>query len=118
MQTVDVVIGVLNKSVVDSISKKRRGPKGYGLLRILRLLLYSVLAEIFSTRELVKHLRKRPRVLKELGFAKLPCRSALDGWFEKYDGLLDTIIQITGDRYLQLNKSEWTLIDSTQIEDP
>jgi len=118
MQTVDVVIGVLNKSVVDSISKKRRGPKGYGLLRILRLLLYSVLAEIFSTRELVKHLRKRPRVLKELGFAKLPCRRALDGWFEKYDGLLDTIIQITGDRYLQLNKSEWTLIDSTPIEDP
>jgi hypothetical protein len=117
MQTVDVVLCVLFKAVVRRVEQRRRGPKGYGLLRILRLLLYSVLEEIFSTRELRKHLKKNPRVVRKLGFRKLPCRRAIDGWFEKYDFVLDRIIHITGTRYLQLNKSEWTLLDSTPIED-
>ena len=64
MQTVGVVLGILNKSVVARLWYLRRGPKGYGLLLVLRLLLYSVLAEVFSTRRLIKHLKKRPIVLK------------------------------------------------------
>lgn len=117
MQTVDVVLGVLNKIIVAKVSYIRRGPKGYGLLLILRILLYAVLAEIFSTRKLVKHLRKNKNVLRQLGFKKLPTRKSIDGWKEKYDFLLDKIIHLTGDRYLQLNESEWTILDSTPIED-
>ncbi|MFH1645245.1 MAG: transposase [Candidatus Omnitrophota bacterium] len=117
MQTVDVVLGVINKSTVKKLNLIRRGPKGYGLLLILRLLLYSVLKEIFSTRELVKHLKKRRRVWKKLGFNKIPCRRSMDDWFQKYDCVLDKLIKITGDKYLQLNESEWTLLDSTPIPD-
>ena len=117
MQTVDVVLGVLNKPVVQQLCFVRKGPKGYGLLLIFRLLLYSVLKEIFSTRKLIKHLKKRPRIWKKLGFAKLPTRRAIDNWFQKYYSLLDPLITITGDRYLQLNEPEWTLLDSTPIED-
>jgi hypothetical protein len=80
-------------------------------------LLYSVLAEIFSTRELIKHLRKHPAILKRFGFPRLPCRRVIDGWFEKYSSVLDDLIRITGNHYLQLNQSEWTLLDSTPIED-
>lgn len=117
MQTVAVVLGVLFNSVVRKVEKKRVGPKGYGLLRILRLLLYSVLAEIFSTRELCKHLTKNPSVLKKLGFRACPCRRTIDSWFKKYDSVLDELIRITGNRYLQLNESKWTLLDSTPIDD-
>jgi len=117
MQTVDVVLGVVNKSLVKQLKFVRRGPKGYGLMLVLRLLLYSVLAEVFSTRKLVKHLRKRPRKWKKLGFAKLPCRRTLDDWFAKYEFLLEEIIAITGDRYLQLSESEWVILDSTPIPD-
>jgi hypothetical protein len=117
MQTVDVVLGVLNKSCVAKVDYVRRGPKGYGLLVIMRLLLYSVLAEIFSTRLLVKHLKKHPRVWKRLGFKRIPSRRSLDGWFQKYDGVLDKLIRIVGDKYLQLNESEWTILDSTPIRD-
>ena len=117
MQTVDVVLGVVNKSLVKDLNYVRRGPKGYGLLLVLRLILYSVLAEVFSTRKLIKHLKKRPKVWKKLGFAKLPVRRTLDDWFEKYEFLLDEVIRITGDRYLQLSDPEWTLLDSTPIPD-
>jgi len=87
------------------------------LLLVLRLLLYSVLAEVFSTRKLVKHLQKRSGVLKKLGFAKLPVRRTIDAWFAKYEALLDEVIRVAGDRYLQLSESDWTLLDSTPIPD-
>jgi len=117
MQTVDVVLGVLNKSCVAKLNFVRRGPKGYGLLAITRLLLYSVLAEIFSTRKLKKHLLKNPSLLKKLGFTNLPDRRSIDRWQERYESILDNLIKIIGDQYLQLNESEWTLIDSTPIRD-
>lgn len=117
MQTVDVVLGVLNKSCVAKIDFVRRGPKGYGLLAITRLLLYSVLAEIFSTRKLEKHLLKNKSLLNKLGFAKLPDRRSIDRWQGHYEPVLDKLIRIVGDRYLQLNESEWTILDSTPIRD-
>ena len=117
MQTVNVVLGVLNKITVAKLNYVRKGPKGYGLLLILRLLLYSVLAEIFSTRKLIKHLKKRKKIWKKLGFKKIPSRRCIDNWFQKYESLLDKLIRMTGDKYLQLNESEWTLLDSTPIPD-
>lgn len=117
MQTIDVVLKVINKTTVAQVWYLRRGPKGYGLLLIFRLLIYSVLKEIFSTRRLMKHLRKRPHVWRKLGFKKMPCRRTVDGWFMKYDFILDRLIKIAGDRYLQLNESEWTILDSTPIRD-
>lgn len=117
MQTIDVVLGTINKFTVSQVWYLRRGPKGYGLLLKFRLLVYSVLKEIFSTRRLIKHLKKRPYVLKRLGFDKMPCRRTIDSWFSKYDFVLDRLIKIVGDRYLQLNDSEWTILDSTPIKD-
>jgi len=117
MQTVNVVLGVLNKNVVSQIEKQRTGPEGYGLLLILRLLLYSVLAEIFSTRKLIKHLKKRPKVLRKLGFPSLPDRRSIDRWNGRHDGIINELIKLTGNRYLQLSESQWTLLDSTPIED-
>ena len=62
MKPIDIVKIVVYKSITKKVERKRRGPKGYGLLRIIRLLLYAVLMEIFSTRQLVKHLKKRKKV--------------------------------------------------------
>lgn len=117
MQTVNVVLGVLNKNIVSQFEKQRRGAKGYGLLLILRVLLYSVLAEIFSTRKLEKHLKKRHKIMKALGFSMVPDRRTIDRWSGKYDDMLDDLIKQVGDRYLQLNESEWCILDSTPIED-
>jgi hypothetical protein len=118
MQTVDVVMSVLKIGIVNKVGVVRRGPKGYGLLAILRLLLYGVLAEKLSSRTLLFHLRKKPRIWKRLKLSKIPCRRTLDAWSEQYDFLLGQVIKLVGDRYLQLKESEWTILDSTPIRDP
>lgn len=117
MQPINIVKCVIYKSVTKKVEKKRRGPKGYGLLRIIRLLLYAVLMEIFSTRKLIKHLKKRKSVWRGLGFKKMPSKRSIDEWKKKYDKELCQVIRLVGDRYLQLKKSEWTILDSTPIED-
>ena len=43
MKPIDIVKTVVYKSITQKVERKRRGPKGYGLLRIIRLLLYAVL---------------------------------------------------------------------------
>ena len=103
MQTVDVVIGVLKIGIVKKVEVVRRGPKGYGLLVILRLLLYGVLAEKLSSRNLLLHLRKNPRIWKRLGLPEIPSRRTLDAWSEQSDFLLGQVIKLVGNQYLQLN---------------
>ena len=117
MKPIDIVKTVVYKSITKKVDRKRRGPKGYGLLRIIRLLLYAVLMEIFSTRKLVKHLKKRKKVWKGLGFKKMPSKRSIDEWKKKYEQELSQVIRLVGNKYLQLNESEWTILDSTPIPD-
>lgn len=118
MQALTVVMEVLNKNVVEKVTEKpRRGPKGYKLLLRLRILLYAVLAEIFETRNLVRHLRKKPYIWKNLGFRTLPSKRTLDRWKKKHDFELGQVIKLTGDKYLQLSESQWCVLDSTPIVD-
>jgi IS5 family transposase len=76
-----------------------------------------MLMEIFETRKLVKHLKKRTKVIKKLGFKKMPSKRTLDRWKLKHEYELEQVIQIVGDGYLQLSESEWTILDSTPIVD-
>lgn len=118
MQTIDVVLSIVKKDLISEIDYHRPGPRGYGLILIFRLLLYSVLAEKWSTRYLLKHLRKHSQVWKKLGFSSIPSRRSIDNWSKKYDRELEKFIRIVGDNYLQLSESDWTILDSTPIEDP
>lgn len=118
MQALSIVLELLNKNIVEKVTEKpRRGPKGYKLLLRLRILLYAVLVEIFETRNLVRHLIKRPYVWKKLGFKQMPSKRTLDRWKKKHDFELGQAIRLIGDKYLQLNESEWTILDSTPIVD-
>lgn len=118
MQALDVVQEVLHKNIADEIVIQiRRGPKGYGLLLKLRLLLYSMLMEIYSTRKLVNHLKKRPQILQQLGFSQLPRRRTIDRWKKAVAYEMQQVVRITGDRYRRLNGSEWTILDSTPLRD-
>lgn len=118
MEALDVVLMVLHKNVTDElVVQVKRGVKGHGLLLRLRLLLYGTLIEIFSTRKLVKHLQKRPYVWKRLGFKNRPSKRSIDRWKKAVDYELQQVITLAGDRYLQLNESEWTIMDSTPLRD-
>jgi len=118
MEALDVVLEVLHKNITEDIAIiVRRGPEGYGLLLKLRLLLYAMLMETFSTRKLLKHLMKRPSIWRKLGFKTCPSKRSIDRWKKALDYELQQVITITGNRYLQLSKSEWTILDSTPMVD-
>lgn len=118
MQALDVVKEAINKNIAEKIVVLvRRGPKGYPLYLRLRILLYAILMEIFETRKLVKHLKKRASVIKKLGFKRMPSKRTIDRWKLKHEYELEQLIKIVGDGYLQLSESEWTLLDSTPIID-
>lgn len=118
MEALDVVLTVLHKNIADELVLKiKPGPKGYGILLELKLLLYAVLMGIFSARELVKHLKKRPEIVKNLGFSKIPSRRTVNRWKRTAAYELQQVVRITGDRYRRLNGSEWTILDSTPLQD-
>lgn len=118
MEALDVVLEVLNKKFSEKIVIRiKRGPKGYGLLLKLRLLLYAMLMEMFSTRKVIKHIYKRPIVLRKLGFKTMPDKRTLDRWKRNLEYELEQAVTIAGNEYLQLSESEWTILDSTPIID-
>lgn len=118
MEALDVVLECLHKKVMDEIVVRiRRGPKGYDLLMKLRLLLYAMLKGFFSTRELVKHLQKRPMIAHHLGFLTVPSKRSIDRWKKTLTYEFQQAVRIVGNRYCCLNGSEWTIIDSTPLVD-
>lgn len=118
MEALDVVNEVLTKKVIAQVIVRiKRGPKGYQLILRLRLLLYSHLMALFSTRKLRKHLKKRSEMLKLLGFQKLPDRRTIDRWKLHLDSEFQQLVRLMGDRYLQTKLSEWTILDSTPLID-
>lgn len=118
MQAIDVVRETINKKIAEKIVVVlRRGPKGYSLMLRLRILLYGILKEFFQTRDLIRHLKKRPKVWKKLGFKTRPSRSSIDRWKKDLEYELEQVIVMVGNNYMQLNESEWTILDSTPIVD-
>lgn len=117
MQALDVIVGVVNKRFLQSLYLKRRGPKGYGMVRIFRLLLYALAKRLFQTRTLLTYLKKHPSEMRKLGFEKLPHRKSVDDWKEKYTEKLHQAIYILGDKYAQLREIKFSLVDSAPLKD-
>ena len=118
MEALTVVNEILTNKVIGKIIIPiKRGPKGYPLLLRLKLLLYGELKGFFSTRMLRKHFQKRPDALKKLGFKTLPDKRTIDRWKHKLANELQQLVKLMGDCYIQRKLSEWTILDSTPIED-
>lgn len=47
----------------------------------------------------------------------MPSKRSIDEWKKKYKKELSQVIKLVGNKYLQLNDSEWTILDSTPIPD-
>lgn len=117
MEALDIVNSVLTKELIASVAQPRTGPPGHGLLAVLRLLLYALFQEIFSTRHLMKHLAKRPFVWRRLGFKVCPSKRSVDRWKKKHTIVITRVVEIVGEDYRKIIKSEWTILDSTPIPD-
>lgn len=118
MEALNIVKEVLTNKLIACLElPSHSGPKGYPLILRLRLLLYGHLKGYLSTRKLRRHLKKHPEVLKQLGFKTLPNRRTIDRWKRKLAKLMPQLVRKTGSIYLQQRGSEWTIVDSTPLED-
>lgn len=116
----EIIRLVINKTIVPKQSKKRRGRKGYEIVLIARLLVYSVLVGIFSNNGLRKHLEKhRSSVAKVLGFkTEVPHRTTISRWKRKYKDEMLQVINSIGDLVQLLVPTVLEIADSTPLEDP
>lgn len=118
MKALTIVKEVITKKVIGKIKVPvRTGPKGYPLFLRLRLLVYGKIKGFFSTRMLVKHLEKRPDIVKKLDFETAPSKRTIDRWKKGLVNELKQLVKLSGDNYLQTKLSEWAILDSTPIED-
>ena len=117
MQALDVIAGVVNKKFLQSLYKKRRGPKGYGHARVIRLLCYAQTVQIYENKTLVKHLTKHPEIVRKLGFNTVPGRRSIRRWKAKYASILPKAVDILGGHYRKLRKVNYAAIDSAPLPD-
>lgn len=118
MESLDIVKEVLTDKFIACIEMPvHPGPEGYELVLRLRLLLYAHLKGYFSSRKIRKHFIKNPKVLKQLGFRTIPNKRTIDRWKKKLVKIMSQIIRLMGNDYIMLRGSEWTIVDSTPLED-
>lgn len=118
MEALDIVKEVFTEKLIACLELPvHPGPNGYKIILRMRLLLYGHLKGYLTTRKLIKHLRKHTKVLKRIGFKTIPNRRTIDRWKKKLANHLSKIIKAAGNEYLQLRGSEWTILDSTPLED-
>lgn len=112
-----IVTTVFDKRI-DSLRPRRRGPHGHAFVAVIRLLVYALFARFPTTRGVVAHVQARPEVWRALGFAACPTRRAVDKWKRRYQRrVLPRAIAMLGDEYALLTHPDWTLVDSTPLED-
>jgi len=115
MQHVIVVVkGVVNKNLLRGLDSKTHG---HEIVVIIRLFCFLMIMRVFSTREAVKLLKKNSFVWKRLGFKSKPSRASIDRWKKNYWYLVEQLTDKLGKQYLQERSPEWTILDSTPIED-
>ena len=117
MEALDIIMKTLDKRFLDRLAPARRGPKGHGFYKIIRLLVYAVLVEIFSTRKLLKKLKKYINIWKRLGFISCPSKRSIDRWKRKFYNIIQEIVRRMGNRYLRISNPKWSILDSTPLVD-
>lgn len=117
MKAIDVIVGVVNKKFLQSLYKKRRGPKGYGHARIIRLLTFAHTIRIYENKTLVKYLKKHLDKARKLGFKKIPSRKSIRRWKKEYAVILPKAVDLLGQHYRKRKKINYTALDSAPMRD-
>lgn len=105
---------VVNKELVPrQIGKGRRG---YGNLARMRILAYQRLME-FNDSRLIRHLKAKPEVCRDLGLRKVPHRTLLSRWKKNYADINEEVYNQSAEIMQRLVEADLLVIDSTPLED-
>ena len=102
MEACEVVRLLVDKAIVPS-EPKRRGNPGYGIVKALRILVYTRLKGLDNGTRAVEHLKKYPWIAKTLGLGTVPDRTTVGRW-RRYLNLLEESF-ITPTRHHQQHSS-------------
>ena len=112
----EIIRLVINKSIVPG-QRRRRGRTGYGIVLIVRLLVYMMLARVLTDKGLIRHLRKHPRIAKGLGFKTIPHRTTIGRWRKQYGNTLRQVFEEIADLICKSVPTKIEIVDSTPLED-
>lgn len=115
IRTAIVVRQFINKSVVPKRPRQKGNP-GYPWHVVARVLVYAVLAEIFTNKGLVRHLEQYPLIRRILGLKTIPHRKTIARWKKNWFLLL-SVVEKLGDMVRLLIPTEKLIFDSTPIVD-
>jgi len=87
------------------------------LVLIVRLLVYMMLARVLTDKGLIRHLRRHPRIAKELGFRTIPHRTTVGRWRRRYRNVLKQVFEDIADLISKIVPTEIEIVDSTPLED-
>lgn len=117
-QPQEIIRLVINKSIVPKQPNKR-GRKGYGVVLITRLLVYSLLVGIFSNSGLRTHLEKHEKTIaRVLGFKTIPHRTTIGRWKTRNSALLFRVMENISNMIQTIIPTSMEIVDSTPLEDP
>lgn len=81
MKLTQLIRSAINKKTTPK--QKGKGRRGYGIVKRIRLLVYSIEKKIYRDKQLVRHLKNNPNEIKELGFESIPHRTTIGRWRKK-----------------------------------
>lgn len=115
IRTAIVVRQFINKSVVPKRPRQKGNP-GYPWHVVARVLVYAVLAEIFTNKGLVRHLEQHPLIRRIIGLKTIPHRKTIARWRKNWCLFL-SVVENLGDMIRLLIPTEKLIFDSTPIVD-
>jgi len=106
----------VNKSIVPH-KKRGRGRPGYPLIAIARLFVYAVLIRCLTDKGIVRHLLKRPYVVKALGLKRVPHRTTIGRWRRRHYRMMYVVFESVANMLVTFIPTKLLIVDSTPLED-
>jgi len=116
MEACDVVRLFVNKALFLDVPK-RAGNPGYGLLKAIRVLVFSRLKGLSNDTRIAEHLKKHPKDLNKLGLSTIPDRTTIGRWWKRHLSLLETTFNKLSDLLQLVLPTSILVVDSTPLVD-
>ena len=116
MEACEVVRLFINKAVVTA-EPTRRGNPGYGLLKAIRILVYSKLKRIENDTRIAEYLKKHRWEAQRLGLTSVPDRTTIGRWWMRYFSILDEVFAKLSKAVQLIASTSLLVADSTPLVD-
>jgi hypothetical protein len=116
MEACEVVRLFVNKAIVPA-EPKHAGNPGYGPVKAIRVLVYARLKGLENDTRIVEHLKKHADAAKTIGLHKIPNRTTVGRWWQRYLSFLQETFLKIADMLQTVTPTTHLIVDSTPLVD-